>query len=98
VVQIVKDGDTVATAYDRFTIQDQGPCAYPNGSARDRRIAAVRAATGEQPHRVTVPAHDQPVSVVLDLVHPVRTPVGGLAASLGMQGETNPSVRTRAFI
>ena len=26
----------------------------------------------KQPHGVSVPAHDQPVTVVLDLVHPIR--------------------------
>jgi hypothetical protein len=39
----------------------------------DRRIALapVVAASGEQAHGVAVAAHDQPVSIMLDLVHPV---------------------------
>jgi hypothetical protein len=36
-------------------------------------IRPVVAAAGEQPHGLAVPAHDQPVAVVLDLVHPVGT-------------------------
>jgi hypothetical protein len=34
-------------------------------------LGPVIAATGEQMHGGAVPAHDQPIAVVLDLVHPV---------------------------
>jgi hypothetical protein len=34
-------------------------------------IGPIIAAAGEEPHRLAVPAHDQPVTVVLDLVHPI---------------------------
>src|SRR5260221_14578184 len=47
-------------------------------------VGPVMTATREQPHGLAVPAHDQPISVVLDLVHPVwprRRPGGGANAS-----------------
>jgi hypothetical protein len=44
-------------------------------AAANRRIAIgpVKAATGEQAHRLAVTAHDHPVAVVFDFVHPAGT-------------------------
>jgi hypothetical protein len=51
----------------------------------DRRtaIGPVKAAAGEQPHGLALPAHDQAVSIVLDLVHPVG-PGGRLGSDAGL--------------
>jgi hypothetical protein len=49
------------------------PDLLPSVAAGDRGIAVcpVVAAAGEQAHGSAVATHDQPIAVVLDLVHPV---------------------------
>src|ERR1700722_3626556 len=49
----------------------------------------------EQAHSLAVPADGHPVTVMLDLVAPSRSPTGGLVAKVGMQGSTKPAGRTR---
>jgi hypothetical protein len=73
-VQGVKDRHAVFTADHGLAIQ--GERLRPDLSRRtgDPRIAArpVVAAAGEQTHGLALPPHDQPVAVMLDLVHPIR--------------------------
>jgi hypothetical protein len=55
-------------------------------------VDPVVAAAREQVHGRAVPAHDQPIAVVLDLVHPAGP--GGRLVSKGRDaGAKNPSVR-----
>jgi hypothetical protein len=68
----------------------------------DQRLTGIFPTTEDtdtpadnEAHGWAVAAHDQPIPVVLELVHPVGSK-GGLAARVGTQGSTNPSVRMRA--
>ena len=56
------------------------------------RIASSLAAARKRAYCLAVPAHNQPIAVVLDLMH---RPTGGLRARAGLQGVANPSVRMR---
>jgi hypothetical protein len=60
----------IATSWRRC-----GPCRSPHPRPRPPHRRTVRVLTfiqsGEQPHGLAVPAHDQPIAVVFDLVHPV---------------------------
>jgi hypothetical protein len=58
----------------RLAVQGERPRLQLGRGRSDGGIAVgpVIAAAGEQPHPLAVPANDQPVSVMLDLVHPVR--------------------------
>jgi hypothetical protein len=66
----------------------------PGGDGRrlDKSIPAtpVVAAPREQPHRIAVAPHLQPVAVVLDLVHPVG-PSGRLRGARGNAGLDEPT-------
>jgi len=48
-----------------------GPQLGSGGGDRGITVAPVMAASREEAHRGALAAHDQPVPVVLDLVHPV---------------------------
>jgi hypothetical protein len=50
-------------------------------------IPEAASATGEQPHRGALAAHDQPIAVVLDFVHPTRAS-GRRGGQGGTQGST----------
>jgi hypothetical protein len=82
-MQGVEDGDTIGAYHNRLAVQGERTGAQLGGGGRDRRIAVgpVIASPGEQAHRGAVPAHDQPVAVVLDLMNPV-----GAGRRLGGQG------------
>jgi hypothetical protein len=52
------------------------------------------AAAGEQAHGRAVAAHDQPIAVVLDLVHPTRS--GGRLGGKGRDAGIDEAVGTDA--
>jgi hypothetical protein len=83
-VERVEHGDAVGARDHRLAVQRERLGPQLGGGRGDGGIAVgpVMAAACEQPHGLAVPAHDQPIAVVLDLVHPVG-PEGGLAD--GMQ-------------
>jgi DNA methylase len=68
----VEHGDSVGTD-DRFTVQGERRGTHRGRGRSDGRISIgpIMAAAGEQANGLAVPTHDQPIAVVLDLVHPV---------------------------
>jgi hypothetical protein len=78
-MQGVKDGNAVLAGDHRLAIQEERLGAQLGGGRGDGGISIgpVIAAAGEQANGVAVPAHDQRLAVVLDLVNPTR-PRGGL--------------------
>jgi hypothetical protein len=77
----------IATRTAYLSVEGEGPGAQQHRSDGDRRIPAapVVAAPGEEPHGIAVSSHLQPISVVLDLVHPAGS-AGGFTARVGIQG------------
>jgi hypothetical protein len=57
-----------------LAVQRERPGAQLGSHRGDRGIALgpIMPAAREQAHGLALPAHDQPIAVVLDLVHPVR--------------------------
>ena len=90
----VEHGDAILTADHRLAVQGERSCPQLRSDTGDPGVAfgPVMGASGEQAHSLAVPADDQPVAVMLDLMHPVG-PAGGLAARVGKQGSMKPSVR-----
>jgi hypothetical protein len=68
--------------------------AVPNESPISR--SPIVAATGEQPHSRSVAANDQPVSVMLDFVHPTLS----LGRFYGADGnaEVDEAIGARAVV
>jgi hypothetical protein len=71
-VERFEHGDAVGSGHSSLAVQGERLGAQLGGHRSDLGIAIgpVKAAAGEQVHGRTVPAHDQPISVVLNLVHP----------------------------
>src|ERR1700704_5486659 len=66
----------------------------PSGSDRKSLpLSSSRSNAREQAHSPAVPAHDQPIAVMFDLVHPVRPRLGGEGGNAGLDkafGENAP--------
>jgi hypothetical protein len=71
-VECVEYGDPVGPCNRRLAVQRERLRAQLGGYRSDGGIAfgPVMTASGEQAHTLAVPADDQPIAVVLDLVHP----------------------------
>jgi hypothetical protein len=93
-VQGIEDGDTIGTNHHGLAVDRERLGAQLAGCRGDSRISVspIIAPAREQAHSRAVPTHDQPIAVVLDLVHPVG-PGRGLWARDGIQGATNPPAR-----
>jgi hypothetical protein len=71
-VEGVEYRDAVGAAHRRLAVQGERLGAQLGGCDGNPAITIcpVIAAAGEEPHSLAIPADDQPITVVLDLVHP----------------------------
>jgi hypothetical protein len=74
-MQGLEDGDTVGTDHHGLAVDRERPGAQLARRRGDGGIAIgpIMTAAREEAHNRAVPAHDQPIAVVLDLVHPDGT-------------------------
>jgi len=101
-VESVEYGDAVGAADDRFAVDRERLGGQFGGSDRDSRIAigpVIIAAAREQAHVGAIATDDQPIAVVLDLMHPAgpdRRLIGeggdaGVDEAVGANNEHIPS-------
>src|SRR5262249_12739456 len=99
-VQGVKDGNPIRAAHRGLAVDREGLRLELGRSSADRRItvAPVIAAPGEKPHYLAIAAHLQSVTIVLDLVHPIRPGrrLGGTGGNAGLD-EAVGTERDHAF-
>jgi hypothetical protein len=68
----IEHGNATLASDHSLPIQGKGPSLDLHGGASNRwvSVSPVMASAGEQMHRGAVSAHNEPITVVLDLVHP----------------------------
>jgi hypothetical protein len=93
-VERIEDGDAIRAAHHSLAVERErlGQQLRSRGCDRGIAFGPVIAVPSQETHCQTIPPHDEPVAVVLDLITQ-PSPTGGLAARIGAQGWTKPSVR-----